>query len=210
MPFFSEVVKQYSEEITDFRQVWNNAEGFTGIFASPYFLFSLFITTLSFSVWTIPGWWSYVFSILPNLIGFSVGSYTLLWSISNVKLKRAIADAVTPDGRNTYLALHAMFLRFIGMQIFALVLALLSLAANGEMPFFFARFLYIIDINASTYGILVTELLWFVSFLFFIYALSLSVACSFAVYRISRLERISISQEIELEKAEMSKHNEAK
>jgi hypothetical protein len=198
--FWNEIKKQYSEEVKYFKETWKNAEGFTGIFASPYFHTSLFFTIAASSQWRTAGWWDNVFSIIPNLIGFSIGSYTLLWSINNAFLKRAMVKAVSEDGRSAYLSLHAIFLRFILMQVWALLLALLSQLIDDKPYGWFTSFLQSAPSAVIWIFSWLPQAFWFISYLIFIYALSLSVSCAMAVYRISRLERLAYLKEIEEEK----------
>lgn len=72
----------------------------------------------------------YVFSIVPNLLGFSIGAMAIVLAFPTT----AIFAIITEDGREDsyYIDLAAKFIHFVFGQVSALILALISTA----FPFF--------------------------------------------------------------------------
>src|ERR1700730_18502873 len=60
------------------RIYWKVYGGSRALFRSPAFLFSIIISTFCFPIWTGNLSAGYVFSIVPNLLGFSIGAMAVV------------------------------------------------------------------------------------------------------------------------------------
>ncbi len=105
---------------------WADYGGWRDLFSSPLFHFSALISVASYSAWLQPTWVDLPLSLLPNLLGFSLGAYALIFSLADERLLAAL-NAPTTDGTPTVLRMvNATFLHFILIQTAAIVFALMN------------------------------------------------------------------------------------
>lgn len=105
---------------------WADYGGWRDFFLSPLLHFSVLISGVSYSAWLEPEWIDLPLSLLPNLLGFSLGAYALIFSLADERLLAAL-NAPTADGRPTNLRMiNATFLHFILIQTAAVVFALIN------------------------------------------------------------------------------------
>nr|WP_210300352.1 hypothetical protein [Mycoplana azooxidifex] len=95
--------------------------GWADTVSSPLFLLSIIITAISYSHWISPDWLPLSQSLVPSLLGFSLGTYALLFSLMTGRLKRALK--LVKNSRNiSYLdEINATFFHFIMVQVICLV-----------------------------------------------------------------------------------------
>jgi len=113
-----------------FKSYWRAYGGFTTLIESPWFGFAVIATAVFAPLWlerdsgSFP-WLSIVFSTIPALLGFSIGSISILIGFSSGP-KRALHKL--RGEASYYLKLIASFFHFILMQFlcFALGLGLLT------------------------------------------------------------------------------------
>ena len=144
------------------------------------------VTGLCFGSWskipegTDPGWWSNVTSVLPNVLGFTLGAFALLLSLSSNEFGAFLSKvrANREEVLQSYLGqLAVAFVHFILMQILAIVLALVAGALNEVPPISGFKWL------ASDY---VRFPFWGFCFGVFVYALMCSVAAAEWTFRCVR------------------------
>jgi hypothetical protein len=103
---------------------WGDYGGWIAFFTSPLLHISILISASSYSVWNDPNWIDVPLSLLPNLLGFSLGAYALIFSLANDRLLSAL-NAPTADGSPTRLRMvNATFLHFILIQTAAIIFAM--------------------------------------------------------------------------------------
>jgi hypothetical protein len=114
---------------------WQVYGGSRALFRSPAFLASIIISTVCFPIWTQNLSAGYVFSVVPNLLGFSIGAMAIVLAFPTTK----IFEIITEEGRDDsyYLDLAAKFCHFVFVQVSALIFALVATA----FPFFLISFL---------------------------------------------------------------------
>lgn len=122
------------------RRYWEDYGGWPEFLTSPLVHISALIAVTSYGVWTEGTWTDLPLSLLPNLLGFSLGAYALIFSLANENLLAALNLAST-DGKPPLLRMiNATFLHFILVQTVAIIFALANKSSFlidlvGWLPF---------------------------------------------------------------------------
>lgn len=106
------------------RRYWADYGGWRAFFASPLVHLSVFISAFSYDAWASPKWVDLPLALLPNLLGFSLGAYALIFSLANERLLAALNAATDELGRTLLRIINATFLHFILVQSLAIIFAL--------------------------------------------------------------------------------------
>lgn len=175
------VREEYSSVVQLGRAYWRAYGGLAALVRSPYLHAALIVTLLLFSIWLQPEWWNTPLSILPNVLGFTLGGYALLIAFGDEKFRTLMIKAGSPERASPFLAVSATFVHFIVIQVSALVYALL------------ARGLYFrlgeVGIESQALSSILSGPLaaffWFFGFFLFVYALFTALAAAFALFRLS-------------------------
>ena len=106
------------------------------ILYTPYFHLAV-ITALFISLFSqCPnGWSSIALSVLPNILGFSVGGYAIIITFGDDEFRKFLAKTTTNDGKSILLVINGAFMHFIISQTLAIFLAYInqSLAITNFM-----------------------------------------------------------------------------
>jgi hypothetical protein len=105
---------------------WKDYGGWRDFFKSPLLHVSVLIAASSYSVWRDGQWVDLPLSLLPNLLGFSLGSYALIFSLANENLLAALNQPSSDGGPTLLRMINATFLHFILIQTIAIVFALIN------------------------------------------------------------------------------------
>jgi hypothetical protein len=181
------------------KEIWSLGGGIKGIILSPYFLLSFLITAFCFRIWLTEEWWKIVFSILPNLLGFSLAAYAMMWTFGDRRLQLALAKAKLDDGRATFEAVHSTFVRFVLTQVAALLSSIICVALNSSMSHWFANFLSNLNLSPKVWGCWVNGIAGCISFFLFIYSLNLAILSTFTIFVISKAYKKSLLDQDEEE-----------
>ncbi len=157
--------------------------GWGAIFRSPLFLLAVSVTAVGYSNWIYGDKWSTLSqSLIPNLLGFSLGTYAILFSLMTGRLKRAL-KAVKNARNVTFLdEINATFFHFIFVQVSALlwafvyqgtILSDLTQAVEPYWPSASATFRFAQALGGA------------VGYTLLVYSISLTVASALAVYRLA-------------------------
>ena len=103
---------------------WKDYGGWKDFFASPLLHLSVLISGASYSAWLKPDWVELPLSLLPNLLGFSLGAYALIFSLANERLLGALSAQPKHGGPTLLRVINATFLHFILVQTAAIIFAL--------------------------------------------------------------------------------------
>ncbi len=156
--------------------------GWSSVLHSPLFIFSLILSAISYHSWVEDRWTSVAQSIIPNLLGFSLGTYALLFSLMTSRLKRAL-KAVKNENNVTYLdEINATFFHFIFVQVLSLMWSFLYQSTiiydiSLLTDFRFSSATRIFQTMQYVGG--------FVGFAMLVYSLTLVVGSALAVYRLA-------------------------
>ena len=147
-------------KIKSFNTYWNSYGGFKAIWASPYFKISLLLSLILNFFGSYEKWFDLPLSILPNLLGFSIGAYAVVLVLGNGDFWKFIAE-YSED--NLFMNINSSFVHFIFVQVIAIIFAL------------FSKGLLLDNWIASFFGIL-----------FLIYAILTAFAASMAILELSK------------------------
>ncbi|RKF23431.1 hypothetical protein D6851_02905 [Altericroceibacterium spongiae] len=157
--------------------------GWGAILRSPLFLLAILLTGLGYGSWSDGDRWSDLSqSLIPNLLGFSLGTYAILFSLMTGRLKRALKAVKNERGVTFLEEINATFFHFIFVQVVALLWAFLyqgsALAdlAQAAKPYWPCA-PTVFHIAQAAGGA--------VGFALLVYSISLIVASALAVYRLA-------------------------
>lgn len=165
--------KSFKKELSPYKYVgesisryWKVYGGWHALLCSPYFHFSIVISLICYPVWSIEhetrAWFNLCISVMPNLVGFTLGGYAMILAFGNEKFLSLLAGADDDGDTSPFMKVNATFIHFIIMQILSLIIALIGLGWSIQ-----------------------TGVLAFIGFTVFIYALLTGVAAAFAILRLS-------------------------
>lgn len=169
------------------RRYWSAYGGFPALIASPYFHLSLVLTAATFPKWSAPGWWDTVISVMPSIVGFSLGGYAIWLAFGEERFKALLGHREPGQTTSPYMAVNAAFVHFILMQIAALLFALLVNAHTFEVcsDSVLGELLKRIGISHSAGTRLFQLVSGMVGYWLFLYALVTAIAATFAVLRVA-------------------------
>lgn len=152
--------------------------GWRALIASKYFIIASLLMGPTYSQWANPGWWETVFSIVPNLLGFTIGAFALTIAYGDDRFKQLLATSVDNGDSSPLREMSATFLIFIAVQTIALIGALTCKGmwefGNRLIP---SEFLKAIEIAGLV--------LWAASYLLFIYGILLALAAARWIYMLA-------------------------
>lgn len=162
-----------------FRRYWVAYGGLSSLLRSPYFHAALVLLCLTFNTWINPAWWDQSLSVLPNLLGFTLGGFAIFIGFGDEKFRALLAEPEDDKNMPTiYVSLCSTFVHFILVQVFALTYALIAKSWWFYTPWLdFSRpaLVYLNGIaGAIGYGL-------------FLYALTSVVAATMHVLRIATM-----------------------
>lgn len=158
---YEKLCEQYQGIYDDLQLYWHSYGGWMSFVTSPYLHISIFITVIACPKFVCPKepfWYSLPLSVLPNLLGFTLGGYAILLAFGDEKFKSVIAGK-EPDGEPTYyMTMNGAFIHFIILQAITIIVAALG----------------------NIWGIKTGPLAW-AGFCLFIYSVLSAVAAAMAV-----------------------------
>ncbi|WP_176036078.1 hypothetical protein [Brucella tritici] len=159
--------------------------GFRAMFASPFFGVAIIITGLSYSLWIEPKWIEKAENLIPSLLGFSLGTYAIIFSIVGGRIKGALRQVQAPHGVSYLEAINSIFFHFIFVQVCCLAWAFLYqgtwlidfvVLIEPSLPFARNGFIYVSLMGS------------FMGCFLLVYSILLMVAAAMAVYRLAILK----------------------
>lgn len=103
---------------------WEAYGGWTALFRSGFFWFSLWVSLICNVFMTDSfSWHEMAISILPDLLGFSLGGYVIMVGFGDVEFLNALRGR-TEDSPSTYMKMNAAFVHFLVVQTTTLFLAI--------------------------------------------------------------------------------------
>ena len=171
------------------RSYWQLRGGTRDFFKDPWFILSLVLMPLTLHEWTQHGWWDRPISVLPNILGFSLGGYALLLSFGDDRFKRILAaeDPKSDNAPSLFMEVSSIFLHFILFQGLALLAALIAQGlgfALADVPY--ARSLLIRHPSIPVLLAIGRWAGWFVGYWLFLYSLVMALAAAVSVFELSK------------------------
>lgn len=107
-----------------FKRYWRDYGGLISISTSPQFHISILVTALTYNIWVVPRWVELSTSIIPNLLGFSIGTYALFFSLLSENMRSGLQYLKDNRGTSYLDQLNSLFFHMIVVQLVALVYAI--------------------------------------------------------------------------------------
>lgn len=181
----SKIRKEYEGVGRIIRDYFRAYGGWGSLLRSVYLHLSIVITLILYPIWSVEGWWDTPASILPNVIGFSLGGYAILMGFGDESFRDALKGS-TKERASPFLAVSATFVHFILVQILALLLCLIAkgrMLSKAPQPLDSLVNLALSPDGAIRHGFV--SIAWALGFGTFIYAIVLTMAATFGVFRLS-------------------------
>ena len=164
-----------------YARYWRAYGGLAALVRSFYLHVALVITLICANAWLTAGWWNQVTSILPNVLGFTLGGFAIFISFGDEKFRRLLAEPYEDDlnAPTAYVKLCSTFVHFIFVQIVALLVAIIVEAMYfpwEKSPDFIKVALPWLNGVAG-----------FVGYALFIYSLTSALAATMHVFRIASM-----------------------
>lgn len=158
---------------------WRSYGGALAVLRSPFFWVSVALAIVSFHYWLTDLWWDQVLSVLPNLLGFTLGGFAIFLAFGDERFLELISgqDPGDEDDVSPYLQVSATFLHFVLVQAASLMVALIAKATWFVLPGDLAcvsAFLYQVRPIGDLLG-----------YWLFLYGLCSAAAAALAIFRVA-------------------------
>lgn len=156
--------------------------GWSGVLGSPLFLVALLVGGVSYGRWLQPGWTASTYALVPSLLGFSLGTYAILFSLITSRVKGAMRAVKTYGKISALEQVNATFFHYIFVQVLALVWAFsfdgtlltdLAKSLKQRCPAIWETFV-VLRATGS-----------FIGYILLIYSVTLVVGAALAIYRLA-------------------------
>lgn len=167
------MLKQYKGVIKKFSRYWQDYGGIGALVCSPYLHISLLITLFSYGFWSDANkaWWTHNLSILPNILGFTLGGFALFLGIGSDKFREILISMPNDNAcTNPYTSAVAAFVHFAVIQLLAILVGVLGNALVPQIT----HQLTIIVFGFIGYGL-------------FIYSLTLALSVCLSIFAMANL-----------------------
>lgn len=159
---------------------WRSYGGFKALFSSPYLRAAFILSLMLYPQWSQPNWWDLVLSIMPNLLGFSLGGFAMWIAIGDDDFRKLISGEVGDNEPSPYMEVNAAFVHFVILQMLALFCALFAKAYYFPLP----PDHFILALLGDNFYILCL-IGNFLGYMIFIYALLSAVAATLALLHVT-------------------------
>lgn len=167
------MMTQWSGFLKTIQTYWVNYGGSKALIASPYFHTSLVLLLITSSYWLHNSWWDQPLSILPNLLGFTLGGFAIFLSLGTDDFRKFISQSLPKYNSSPYIIVVSSFVHFVTVQTFAIIFAVIGNALN--------------EIELLKNAICVKYIFSGLGYFLFIYSLTLALSVSFAIYEMAKL-----------------------
>jgi hypothetical protein len=162
-----------------FSRYWTAYGGVGALLRSFYLHLAAALLLLTFHAWTNPGWWEQSLSVLPNLLGFTLGGFAIFIGFGDEKFRSLLAEPEEDINQPTiYVSLCATFVHFILVQVLALVYA-----AVAKSWWFYAEWMDPVRSYLPCWNAVVGA----IGYGLFLYALTSVIAATMHVFRIASM-----------------------
>lgn len=155
-----------------FALYWRCYGGWSSLLKSPYLHISVALAIVCFPLWVQSGWWNLVISVIPSILGFSLGGFAIFLAIGDARFRALTAGSTKRNGAercSPFMSMNATFVHFIVLQFFSLILAIVSSAIPWPDGCMVLR--------------LLVWVIWFFAFLIFVYAVVSALAAAMVIFR---------------------------
>ncbi len=168
----------YQDVFEIFQYYWKIYGGWKALFASPYLHIAIFLLALTQHQWLSRGWWEQSLSILPNLLGFSLGGFAIFLGLGDEQFRAILAEKDQEEKYSAYTFVSATFVHFLLIQCLGIIFALLANALAYQPMWLNDKYMI--------YFTYITPIFWGIGYLFLLYAITSMMAVVMAIFRCSR------------------------
>jgi len=162
-----------------FSRYWTAYGGARALVRSFYLHLSIVLLLLTFNAWTAPAWWDQSLSVLPNLLGFTLGGFAIFIGFGDEKFRSLLAEPEEDASQPTiYVSLCSTFVHFILVQVLALIYA-----AIAKSWWFYAEWMN----PVRPFLPFLNGLAGAIGYGLFLYALTSIIAATMHVFRIASM-----------------------
>ncbi|WP_199052937.1 hypothetical protein [Aquitalea sp. ASV15] len=160
------------------REYWKAYGGIRAIIRSPYFWLSIALLVITTHFWLKEQWWEQVLSVMPNVLGFTLGGFAIFLGFGDERFKELISGQDEgEEGPSPYMEVSATFLHFVLIQLATLLMAIVVKATSFDPPKQWKEFLEpLVSLRA------VSDML---GYWLFLYGLCITAAAAIAIFRVS-------------------------
>ncbi|ELH7950710.1 hypothetical protein Q9F39_002192 [Vibrio fluvialis] len=158
-----------------FREYWLAYGGWTALFSSRYLWMAFALNLLMFNSWypIDSKWFQQVISVIPSVLGFTLGGFAMWVAIGDERFKSLIAGTDEDDETSPYMEVNATFTHFVLLQLLSLILAIIASSFSDTVV-------------SCTYLAIGAQIYSFFSYLVFIYALLTAIAAVLAILKVAK------------------------
>lgn len=170
----------YSGVVSILRRYWSAYGGWLAVIKSPYLHISLVLLALTAHYWLTSSWWQQPISVVPSLLGFSLGGLAMLLSFGNSSFQDFISERESEieSAPSALITVSASFVHFMLLQLLSLLIAIVFSSLNFYFPWptSLRPFVNCTYVVFSALG-----------YLIFLYSICAMVAAVLAVFRMTSL-----------------------
>lgn len=155
---------------------WQNMGGLSALLDSFDFRFALGISLLCWPAWLESGWWENTISVLPSLLGFTLGGFAIFLGFGSDQFKELIAQE--NEAKSEYLSVSSAFLFIVSVQVIGLLYAIICEALYVPGPDWLVPLTSVLS--------KLNPLAWFVGFFLYVFGIVLSLRAAIRIFRVSR------------------------
>jgi uncharacterized membrane protein len=168
----------YKGVFSIFSRYWVAYGGWRALFRSPYLHFAALMMLPTAPFWLYRTWFDQVISVVPSLLGFSLGGLAMFLSFGDEKFKTLMAARGSSASVSLYMGICSSFVHFIMVQIIALVCAVVFKSLAFDLPgtYCFSGYLVLGGYAFSMFA-----------YLLFLYSITSMAAATMAVFRLTSI-----------------------
>ena len=155
---------------------WENMGGTAAFWKSFDFRFALAVSLMCWPSWLAPNWWESTISVLPSLLGFTLGGFAIFLGFGSDQFKELIARE--DETKSEYLSVSSTFLFIVAVQVVGLLYAIICKSIWVPTP---ALLNYISPILPY-----LNPIAWFVGYFLYVLGIVLSLRAAIRIFRVSR------------------------
>lgn len=158
---------------------WQAYGGWKAVVGSPFFWLSIALMVLTCRFWLYGEWWDQVLSVMPNMLGFTLGGFAVFLGFGDEKFKAVISgqDHHDPADSSPYMEVSATFLHFVLVQLIAILFAVVAKATDFTLPGYWAG----LSQWLAQYRFIADAL----GYWLFLYGLCIVAATAIAIFRVA-------------------------
>jgi len=155
---------------------WRNMGGSRELLKSFDFRVACLVTLLCAPAWIGSGWWDDAISVIPSLLGFTLGGFAIFLGFGSDQFKEMIADE--DEVKSEYLSVSSAFLFIVAVQVAALLYAIVAKALWVPTPEALQFLMFFLPV--------LNPIAWMVGYFLYVFGVVLSLRAAIRIFRVSR------------------------